>query len=186
MTSFARRALVPAVHMTVIAAVLSGGALGSAGTASAAITADAGATATATTGTWSATLHDPAGQASTAKPVTMAWQITTPPVYLTVRNTGALPLTGQTYTLTRTGFTTSYNATVCVDSNWNHGGNCPSGDTLLLDTTTTASGTSVDLPLAPGESTSIKVTATRSGTATVTLSVAVARNQTRAATTTNA
>jgi hypothetical protein len=114
----------------------------------------------------------------------MAWQVTTPPVHLTVRNTGALPLTGQTYTLTRTGFTTSYTATACIDGHWNGGGNC-TGNTVLLDTTTTTSATSVDLPLAPGGSVSIKGAATRSGTATVTLSVSVTRDQTRAAITTN-
>jgi len=181
MKSFARRALGPAV----VAAVMIGGVLGSAGTASAAITANASGSTPATSGTWSATLYDSAGQASTGKPVSIAWQVTTPPVYLTVRNTGALPLTGQTYTLTRSGFTSSYVVNACLGAIWNNGGNCPSGNTLLLDSTTTTSGTSVDLPLSPGESASIKVTATRAATATVTLSASVTRDQTRAATTTN-
>jgi hypothetical protein len=60
--------------MTVVAALV----LGSAGTASAAITADASRSAPATSATWSATLHAAAGQASTGTPVSIAWRVTTP------------------------------------------------------------------------------------------------------------
>jgi hypothetical protein len=175
MKSFACRVVVPAV----VAAM---GLVP--GTASAATTANALATTAATSGTWSATLHNAAGVASTGQPVTMSWLTWSPPVYLSVRNSGALPLTGQTYTLTRTGFTTSYTATACLGGYWNGGGNC-TGETLTLDSTTTTTATSADLPLAPGESASIKVTATRAGTATVTLSVSVARTQARPAATTS-
>jgi hypothetical protein len=177
MKTFARRALLPAV----VAAL----ALGTPATAGAATTANATATTTAATGTWAATLYDPYGQASTGKPVSMGWLITSPSVYLSVRNTGTLPLTGQTYTLVKQGLIGSFTATACLGATWTASGTCPTNDTEYLGSTATIGGTAADLPLAPGESVSIKVTATRAALITVTLSVSVARDQVRAASTTS-
>jgi hypothetical protein len=177
MNTFARRALLPAV----VAAL----ALGTPATASAATTANTTATAAAATGTWAATLYDSNGQASTGKPVSMSWLITSPSVYLSVRNTGTLPLTGQTYTLAKQGLIGSFTATACLGATWTASGTCPSNDTENLGSTTTTGGTDADLPLAPGGSASIKITATRAALITVTLSVSVARDQVRTASTTS-
>ena len=177
MNTFARRALLPAL----VAAL----ALGTPATASAATTANATATHTTASGTWGATLYDSNGQASTGKPVSMSWLITSPSVYLSVRNTGTLPLTGQTYTLAKQGLIGSFTATACLGATWTPPGTCPTNDTESLGSTATTGGTDADLPLAPGQSVSIRVAATRAALITVTLSVSVARDQVRTASTTN-
>jgi hypothetical protein len=177
MNTFARRALLPAL----VAAL----ALGTPATASAATTANATATHATASGTWAATLYDAYGQASIGKPVSMSWLITSPSVYLSVRNTGTLPLTGQTYTLSRQGLLGSFTATACLGATWTASGVCPSNDTEFLGSTTTTGGTDADVPLAPGQSVSIRVAATRAALITVTLSVSVDRDQVRTASTTN-
>lgn len=126
MRTLAKRVLVPAL----ITALMLGGA----GTA-AAVTATASDTASAAGGTWSAVLVESAGQVYTGRAYTTSWGLAVPAAYLSVRNNGTLPPSGQAYTITRIGLSGTFTATACVGAAWTSSGTCPTNKTDVLDTT---------------------------------------------------
>lgn len=153
--------------------------------AAAVTTARSNSTATATSGSWAAVLVNSNGTDSLGQQMSWSWLIGGSPVYISVRNNGSLPLNAQTYSLARSGLVGSFTATACIGATWNTStGNCPTSNTLVLDSTSSGS-TAASLALAVNGSVSIKVSGSTSVLTTVTLSVSVSRSQARTATTTN-
>ncbi|NGY62561.1 hypothetical protein G7043_26935 [Lentzea sp. NEAU-D13] len=181
-TTTTRRALAPAATVALVTAAVV--AVLPAGIAASAIAATGSTTTTAASGSWAAVLVDSAGTDSLGQPISMSWTLFGSPVYVSVRNNGSLSLSGQTYTLTRSGGLGSFTATACIGATWNANGTCSTSNTRVLDTTASGS-TAVSLALATNESVSIKVSAGVAALTTVNLSVGVARSQARIPTTTN-
>jgi hypothetical protein len=168
-----------------VAAVLLGtsifGSVALAGT-----TGQAAKTQPVTSGTWQAV--------ASPTSVTFPASLSAPPAqYLSVNNTGSLPLTGATYTMTRSGLIVgTVNVDACVGGTWNEStGACTGGvitsvvTSLNTPKSDSATGT---FPAAPGGSTRMRVTLSiaNASPSTVTLAVSVTRStQVRAGTTTD-
>ncbi|MFD5826334.1 hypothetical protein [Lentzea sp. NPDC060358] len=145
------------------------------GTAHAVADADAVADTQVVSAKWAATLVRSDGTVLTGS----AWGATysnlnTSYLYGSVRNTGTLPLTAQTYALSTSGLVLGTPAaTACVNGTWQQATNTCTG------TQTTLSGATA-LPIAVGAAVSVRLTlppTLLSGT--VSLSVSVSRSQAR-------
>jgi len=114
-----------------------------------------------------------------------------PQIYFTVTNTGTLPLTGATYTLSGTNFKVgmSLSLLACVGGSWNMtSGACIGGTPQTVVTTTgAAASAAVTAPAAPGAVTTLLAQLSKApGKTTVgSVTVTVDRSQVRAATVTN-
>lgn len=150
------------------AALLAGALVLGGGTAAAGTAATAAGTATTGSASWSAVLVDAGGTASTGHALTLTWPIGLVPQYVSVRNTGTLALTAQSYTVT--GGT----GAACVGGSWNILGLCTGAEVALT------ANAKVTLPV--GGSAPIKVTP---ASTSVTLTVSTARANARAAATTS-
>ncbi|WP_410575487.1 hypothetical protein [Amycolatopsis sp. cmx-4-61] len=153
-------------------------------TAGAAGLATAGTAITATTVTWSAVLADGWGALQTGKPLSVSWGLLdATPRYASVRNTGTVALTGETYTVTESGVATSVRLDACVGGTW-VADKC--AGTVVALTDSTAGATAAARPLAVGEQLSLRLVQTGlPGLTTATVSVSVSRAQIRTATTSN-
>jgi hypothetical protein len=112
-------------------------------------------------------------------------------LYFTVTNTGTLPLTGATYTLSGSNFKVGMTLSLlaCVGGTWDMTTNVCTGGTVQTVVTTTGptASAAVTLPAAPGASTTLQAELSKNPARTTvgSLMVTVDRSQVRASTVVN-